>query len=120
ILGGLADKSLLMQLIGVYILIAGRSSHRTFTHSLLGLSLILYISYQFSAYRGFQGFAAGLAAGTVLHILADSFTSGGVSLFYPIYNRRIGFPITMKSGGLTERAIFIISLMIAVISIISF
>ncbi len=120
ILGGLADKSLLKQLIGVYILIAGQSSHRTFTHSLLGLSSIVYISYQLSVYRGFQGFAAGLAVGTALHILADSFTSGGVSLLYPLYNKRIGFPIAMKTGGLTERVIFIISLIVAVISIMSF
>lgn len=104
--GGLGQPNKLMKVISIFVILAGVSSHRTFTHSIFGLGIILYSCYLMAAYKDLKSLSMGIAIGALLHILADLFTHNGTSLFYPFNKTRISFPVTCTTGGILDRALF--------------
>lgn len=110
--GGLGQPNQLMKVFSIFIILAGISSHRTFTHSILGLGIILYLSYLMYHYSGMEHVAIGMGIGALIHILADLFTSKGTALFYPFSTKRIKMPITVTTNGMIDHGLFTVSIMI--------
>lgn len=71
-------------------------THRTFTHSLVFLLLLLWpLSYA-------PIIAPGFLAGVASHLLLDAMTKNGIKLFWPLpLNFRI--PFYIRTGGVAER-----------------
>ncbi|MGE7094516.1 metal-dependent hydrolase [Lysinibacillus sp. NPDC048646] len=76
--------------------------HRSFTHSLLFLFLVVTLLHSFIPY---EAITAGILVGMVSHIVLDMGTKQGVKLFFPI-NISVRFPLTTKTGGKVEKVVF--------------
>lgn len=93
IMGGyFLDESWLM-LLGIYILIASIVSHRSYTHSLLGVIYFGMIASKFEVSIGIDGVFYTCLAGYISHLIADSkflpFNKRGVKLFLPIWSKEL-------------------------------
>lgn len=84
--------------------------HRTFTHSLLFLLLAALL---FNTVIPNEALAAGLFVGMVSHLLLDMATKNGIKLFFPI-KITVRFPLTVKTGGSAEYAVFALLSLFAV------
>lgn len=80
-------------------LISAAVGHRTFTHSLLFMGLLLY----FIGYK--DSWALGLLVGIASHVFLDSWTDRGIKLFWPI-PITFRLPITITTGGVMEKVFF--------------
>lgn len=78
--------------------INGLFGHRTFTHSLLFLSIIIFILNTFLPNETFK---AGIVVGIISHYLLDMGTKNGIQLFFP-FKLTVRFPLTTKTGGKVE------------------
>ena len=83
----------------------GVSTHRGFTHSIVGFLSIMAIMKIYKLDLTFPNIYHGFSIGYVLHLVADFFTPMGIKLFYPL-NKYISSPITFKTNGKFERIIF--------------
>lgn len=91
--------------LGLGSFLIGISSHRGFTHSIVGfLASTSLVSLGRLDY-GLDSIYLGFTIGYLLHIVADLFTSKGVKLFFPLKNN-ISFPITIKTNSKAEKIIF--------------
>lgn len=88
-----------------------RLDHRGLTHSLLGFFAFSLLALFFTK----TSFAWGFILGYGGHILEDMLTIQGVSLFYP-RKRKIRFPLPIKSGGLVEKLLLLLTLVYVIIS----
>ena len=104
--GGFGQPNKLMKVISIFLILAGFSSHRTFTHSIFGFGVILYSCYLMDYYKDLSSLSMGIALGALLHIIADLFTHNGSALFYPFDKSRKRFPVTCTTGGLLDKALF--------------
>ncbi len=77
--------------------------HRTFTHSIVFVLLVALFAYPYLSVSMFHG----LMVGIISHILGDMLTNRGVKVFYPL-GGFISFPLTFKTGGVMEQAIFLV------------
>lgn len=84
--------------------------HRTFTHSLLFLLLSALL---FTTVIPNEALAAGLMIGMVSHLLLDMATRNGIKLFFPM-KITVRFPLTLKTGGPAEAAVFALLSLFAV------
>lgn len=66
--------------------------HRTFTHSILIITILFYITVLF---WGINIIAVGLMLGAMLHILGD-LTNGRVCLLYPIEKKKFGTNVNTR------------------------
>ena len=102
--------------ICLFIVVAffgSKSSHRSFTHSILGLfiySLILF--YGFDCNVVFPYFVSHLS-----HIVLDLFNKKGVALFYPS-KYRLCFGICDSNGKVNKFLFWLFSLMIVFVLIL--
>ena len=78
--------------------------HRTFTHSLVFLLLAVFL---FNAFLPNEAIASGLVVGMASHLLLDMATKNGIKLFFP-FKVTVRFPITARTGGKAEYAVFAI------------
>ncbi|TWT16083.1 metal-dependent hydrolase [Planomicrobium sp. CPCC 101079] len=76
--------------------------HRTFTHSLLFLVLMAVLMNKSIPN---EAFTAGVLVGMASHLLLDMATKNGIKLLFPI-KVTVRFPITAKTGGAAENAVF--------------
>lgn len=80
-------------LFGAYILMASLTSHRSYTHSLVGLVFFGIIAYQFEQSLVMEGVFYACICGYGSHLLADSkllpFNKRGVPLFLPFTKTEI-------------------------------
>ncbi|OZV12116.1 hypothetical protein CIW83_10825 [Tissierella sp. P1] len=90
--------------LGLISFLIGISSHRGFTHSIVGFLASTSIVTLGTVNYGLTSVYSGFAIGYVLHIIADLFTTRGVKLFYPLKNN-ISFPIKIKTNGKGEKII---------------
>lgn len=76
--------------------------HRTLTHSLLFLVLVVFLMNNF-----FQNdiVKMGLLVGMVSHYVLDMATRNGIKLFFPL-KITVRFPVTTKTGSKVENIIF--------------
>lgn len=76
--------------------------HRSFTHSLLFLILIATL---LSLFVTNESVVAGILVGVVSHFVLDMATKNGIKLMFPL-KLTVRFPITTKTGGVVEYAVF--------------
>lgn len=87
--------------------LVGISSHRSFTHSIIGFLLTSSIIKMGVSKFNLPSIYNGFVIGYILHLIADSFTPKGIKLFYPI-KANISFPIKIKTNSKTEKIIFLL------------
>ena len=92
IMGGVAlGMTLWIVLLGVYILIASFLPHRSYTHTLIGLSFFAVIMHMAQATLDFDGLFFVGVLGYISHLVADMkmlpVNRRGVKLFAPIWNK---------------------------------
>ncbi len=101
----IVKKNDIFLFLGMISSLIGISSHRSFTHSIIGFltatSIVGLGTLDYQLYSIHSGFLIGY----VLHLVADFFTAKGIKLFYPI-NTNVSFPITIKTNGRAEKIIF--------------
>lgn len=80
-------------LLGVYIIIASFVSHRTYTHSLVGLLFFMWIAYEFDRYISIDGVFLTCILGYSSHLLLDMkwipFNKRGVKLLLPFSKKEL-------------------------------
>jgi inner membrane protein len=88
---GLSLQETWLFLLGIFILIASVVSHRSYTHSLLGVVFVWYIAYQLELSTGLIGVQNTCLAGYISHLVTDSkflpFNKRGVKLFLPLSSK---------------------------------
>jgi inner membrane protein len=91
--GGFSLQESWLLLLGIYILIASFVSHRSYTHSILGVVFFGVIAFKLEASIGIEGVFYTCLAGYISHLIADMklfpFNKRGVKLFLPISSKEI-------------------------------
>ncbi len=112
-LGGLSmylyflKKSKLFLLLGIVSFLIGISSHRGFTHSILGFLASSSIVGILTVRYGLSNVYSGFIIGYILHLVADFFTPKGIKIFYPL-NTSVSSPITIKTNSKAEKILFML------------
>jgi inner membrane protein len=94
-------------LLGIMSFLIGISSHRSFTHSIVGFLISASIVKMGTLKYGLSSIHSGFTTGYALHLIADFFTPKGIKLFYPI-NVNVASPITIKTNSKLEKIIFML------------
>lgn len=87
--------------------LVGISSHRSFTHSIIGFLLTSSIIKVGISKFNLPSIYTGFVIGYIFHLVADSLTPKGIKLFYPV-KATISFPITIKTNSKTEKTILLL------------
>ncbi|MGE7906411.1 metal-dependent hydrolase [Peribacillus sp. NPDC094092] len=89
--GGLSLQENWLWLLGVYIILASFTPHRSYTHSIAGTAFFGIIAYQFEAFMGTDGIFTTCLLGYISHLIADlkclPFNKRGVKLFLPFLSK---------------------------------
>ncbi|MDR7871152.1 MAG: metal-dependent hydrolase [Tissierellaceae bacterium] len=97
----------IFSLLGFTSFFIGISSHRSFTHSIIGflasISIVKLFAVKFNLPYIYNGFVIGYAS----HLVADFFTIKGIKLFYPS-KTNISSPIIIKTNNCLENLIFVL------------
>lgn len=99
-------KDIIFVLIGVMTLLISISSHRGFTHSILGYGLSISIVKIISLQLNLPSMYTGFSVGFISHLIGDFFTVKGIKLFYPI-DKNIAFPILQTANLNSIKNIFL-------------
>lgn len=93
LLGGISLKESWLILLAIYIFIASFVSHRSYTHSILGILFFGIIAYQLESSIGINGVFYTCLAGYISHLAADMkflpFNRRGIKLFLPFSSKEI-------------------------------
>lgn len=92
-------------LLGITSFLIGISSHRSFTHSIIGFLVISYIIKLITTKYNLPYAYLGFIIGYVLHLAADFFTIKGIQLFYPL-KLNVASPIIINTKSRFEDVIF--------------
>ncbi|RHW38157.1 metal-dependent hydrolase [Neobacillus notoginsengisoli] len=88
IAGGLTLDEQWLMLLGVYIIVASFSSHRSYTHSLLGVIFFGFTASKLEASLGIPGVFYACLGGYISHLIADlkilPMNKRGIKLFLPV------------------------------------
>lgn len=91
-------------LLGIMTFFTGLSTHRGFTHSILGFitatSIVKIIALEYGLPHVYSGFSIGY----ISHLIADFFTVKGIKLFYPL-DTFVSSPIMIKTDNSLENII---------------
>lgn len=91
--GGFSLQEIWLMLLGIYILIASFVSHRSYTHSILGIIFFGIIAKRLEVSLGIDGVFYTCLAGYISHLIADikllPFNKRGIKLFLPISSKEI-------------------------------
>lgn len=94
------------KLLAIISFLIGTSTHRGFTHSIIGFLLFSLmaklVTEEYQLYDIYSGFTTGY----LLHLVADFFTLKGIKLFFPL-DENISSPIILKPNTILEDMIFI-------------
>lgn len=78
-------------LLGLYMILASFTPHRSYTHSIAGIVFFGIIAFQFEAAIGVDGIFTTCLFGYISHLIADMkflpFNKRGVKLFLPFYSK---------------------------------
>lgn len=93
IMGGISLSETWLLLFGIYILIASFVSHRSYTHSILGVLFYGIIASRLEESLGINGVFYACLAGYISHLIADikilPFNKRGIKLFLPVSSKEI-------------------------------
>ncbi|SDM90329.1 metal-dependent hydrolase [Bacillus sp. OK048] len=88
LMGGISLAEIWLILLGVYIIIASLSSHRSYTHSILGVIFFGVIASKFEVSVGIEGVFYCCLGGYISHLIADlkilPFNKRGIKLLLPV------------------------------------
>ncbi len=96
-----------LKLLGIILILIGISSHRSFTHSIVGFLASASIVKVATISYGLSSIYSGFVIGYGLHLIADFFNPKGIQLFYPL-NMNVAFPITIKTNSSLEKMLFML------------
>ncbi|MGE7760202.1 metal-dependent hydrolase [Peribacillus sp. NPDC097895] len=78
-------------LLGIYIILASFTPHRSYTHSIVGIAFFGIIAFQFQASLEIEGIFTTCILGYISHLIADMkflpFNKRGVKLFLPFFSK---------------------------------
>lgn len=94
-------------LLGITSFLIGVSSHRSFTHSIIGFLVISYTVKLITINYNLPYIYFGFIMGYALHLLADFFTIKGIQLFYPL-KLNVASPIIINTKSRFEDVIFML------------
>ncbi|WHY69555.1 metal-dependent hydrolase [Neobacillus sp. SuZ13] len=90
---GFSLGELWLILLGIYIVIASFTSHRSYTHSILGIVFFGVIASNLQASLGIDGVFYSCLLGYISHIIADlkilPFNKRGIKLFLPLTSKEL-------------------------------
>lgn len=93
IIGGASQSEMWLFLLGIYIIIASFVSHRSYTHSILGVVFFGIIGFNLEVSLGIEGTFYACLAGYISHLIADfkflPFNKRGIKLFLPLSSKEI-------------------------------
>lgn len=93
LVGGLSVEELWVILLGIYIIVASVSSHRSYTHSLVGVAFFGFIASLFESSLGIEGVFYACLGGYISHLIGDlkilPFNKRGVKMFLPLSSKEI-------------------------------
>jgi inner membrane protein len=93
IAGGFSLSEIWLILLGIYIIIASFVSHRSYTHSILGVLFFGIIASKLELSLGIDGVFYTCLAGYISHLIADfkilPFNKRGIKLFLPVSSKEI-------------------------------
>ncbi|MBS4192947.1 metal-dependent hydrolase [Bacillus sp. FJAT-49705] len=93
VVGGLSFHESWIWLLGIYIIIASFVSHRSYTHSIIGILFFGYIAFQFEKSVQLDGVSMTCLLGYASHLIADMkllpFNKRGVKLFLPFSKKEL-------------------------------
>lgn len=92
------QENLIFIPLGIMALLISVSTHRGFTHSILGYLLASSIIKMLSLNYNLPAIYSGFSIGYISHIIADFFTIKGIKLFYP-FGKNISSPIMIKTSN---------------------
>ena len=82
-----------MWLMGIYVIIASLVSHRTYTHSILGIIYFYFVALAFQGAVMVDGLFQAAMIGYISHLIGDMkflpFNKKGVKLFLPLSSKEI-------------------------------
>lgn len=88
LIGGISLSEVWLLLLGIYIVVASISSHRSYTHSILGIIFFGVISSKLERSLGIDGVFYACFGGYISHLIADlkilPFNKRGIKLFLPL------------------------------------
>jgi inner membrane protein len=88
LVGGISLYEVWLILLGVYVIIASITSHRSYTHSILGVIFFGIIASKLEVSLGIHGVFYACLGGYISHLLADlkvlPFNKRGIKLFLPV------------------------------------
>ncbi|MBV7506548.1 metal-dependent hydrolase [Bacillus sp. sid0103] len=91
--GGFSLAEIWLILLGIYILIASLVSHRSYTHSILGVIFFGIIASKLEISLGIDGVFYTCLAGYISHLIGDikilPFNKRGIKLFLPVSSKEI-------------------------------
>lgn len=96
-------KVFVMLLLPILIMI---KSHRKMTHSIF--FVVLMVIYSIILEKVFQIswiYINGVIIGILSHLFGDFLTKKGIPLFYPLSNKHIQFPVTFRTGSISEKVV---------------
>ncbi|KRF64289.1 hydrolase [Bacillus sp. Soil768D1] len=89
--GGLSLQENWLWLLGIYIILASFTPHRSYTHSIVGIVFFGVIANQFESSLGIEGIFTTCILGYISHLIADMkflpFNRRGVKLFLPFFSK---------------------------------
>ncbi|HLR21318.1 MAG TPA: metal-dependent hydrolase [Tissierellaceae bacterium] len=97
----ISTKNVLFGLLGTMAFLISISSHRGFTHSVLGFLISTYIIKIIAIEYSLPNMYCGFSIGYLTHIIADFFTVRGIQLFYPL-DKRVSSPIVLNTNNFLE------------------
>lgn len=88
--------------IAIILIMIGFSRHRSFTHSLIGISsissIVFFVPKNTIPYPVLLSFIIGL----ISHLIGDWMTVAGIELLYPFTKKKYKFVLTISSGHMAE------------------
>ncbi len=88
VMGGFSLSEMWLILLGVYIVAASFTPHRSYTHSILGVIFFGVIAWKLEGSLGMDGVFYACVSGYISHLVADlkilPFNKRGIKLFLPI------------------------------------
>lgn len=98
-------ENTILGLVSIMTFFTAISSHRGFTHSIVGFLTATSIVKIITLKYGFPIAYSGFSTGYLLHLVADFFTVKGIKLFYPL-NKNVSSPLVIKTNNNLENIIF--------------
>jgi inner membrane protein len=88
LIGGVSLSEVWLILLGVYVILASITSHRSYTHSILGVLFFGIIASKLEVSIGIEGVFYACLGGYISHLIADlkiwPFNKRGIKLFLPV------------------------------------